>query len=80
VDRREQLPIHGFNIGLFALILVICIVGFKIGKYIAHFGTFTMILVNALLVGLLFVHPHATRGAPASLAAGAVFARARTCR
>jgi len=56
--------IHGFNIGLFALILVICIVGFKIGKYIAHFGTFTMILVNALLVGLLFVHPHATAAHP----------------
>jgi amino acid transporter len=41
--------------------LVLCVVGFRILKWVAHFGTFCMILVNILLVGLLFFHPHATR-------------------
>ncbi len=56
--------INTFNIVLFALILIICIVGFKFGKWVAHFGTFMMILVNLILVGLLFFHPHATAAHP----------------
>jgi amino acid transporter len=52
------------NVGLFLLILVICIVGFKIGKWISHFGTLVMILVNLLLVALLFFHPHASAAHP----------------
>jgi amino acid transporter len=61
---ESKLAIHGFNVGLFVLILFICVVGFKIGKYIAHFGTLTMILVNVLLVALLFVHPHTSAAHP----------------
>jgi len=56
--------IASINIVLFLLILVICIVGFKIGKWISHFGTFMMILVNLLLVVLLFFHPHASAAHP----------------
>jgi amino acid transporter len=56
--------INSFNIILFVLILIICMVGFKIGKWVSHFGTFMMILVNILLVFLLFVHPHATAQHP----------------
>ncbi len=61
---ESKFLIHGFNIGLFLIILLICIVGFRIGKYVSHFGTFTMILVNVLLVALLFFHPHATAANP----------------
>jgi amino acid transporter len=56
--------INVFNISLFTIILIICIIGFKIGKWIAHFGTFMMILVNLILVALLFIHPHATSAHP----------------
>ncbi len=56
--------IHSFNLVLFAIILVICVVGFSIGKWVAHFGTFMMILVNLILVGLLFFHPHTSAAHP----------------
>jgi amino acid transporter len=56
--------INTFNIMLFAIILVICVVGFKTGKWVSHFGTLTMILVNLILVALLFIHPHATAAHP----------------
>ena len=52
------------NIVLFALISIICVVGFGIGKYVAHFGTAVMVLVNLLLVVLLFFHPHASAAHP----------------
>jgi amino acid transporter len=56
--------INTLNVSLFALILALCIVGFGILKWVAHFGTFAMILVNVLLVALLFFHPHATAAHP----------------
>lgn len=56
--------IASINIVLFLLILVICIVGFHIGKWVSHFGTFMMILVNLLLVALLFFHPHTSAAHP----------------
>ena len=56
--------INALNISLFTLILIVCIVGFKAGKWVAHFGTFTMIMVNVLLVALLFFHPHASAAHP----------------
>jgi amino acid transporter len=56
--------INTLNIMLFAIILVVCIVGFKTGKWVAHFGTMTMILVNLLLVALLFIHPHTSAAHP----------------
>lgn len=52
--------IAAMNVGLFALILLVCIPGFGIGKWVSHFGTAIMILVNLVLVALLFYHPHAT--------------------
>jgi amino acid transporter len=56
--------INTFNIVLFTLILIICIIGFKFGKWVAHFGTFMMILVNLILVALLFFHPHTSAAHP----------------
>ncbi len=56
--------INVFNIGLFALVLGIAVVGFKIGKWVSHFGTFMMILVNLLLVALLFIHPGTSAAHP----------------
>ena len=55
---------NALNIGLFALILAVCIPGFGIGKYVSHFGTGVMILVNIVLIVLLFFHPHATPAHP----------------
>jgi amino acid transporter len=56
--------IHSLNIGLFAIVLVVCVVGLRIGKWVAHFGTATIMLINLLLVGLLFYHPHASAAHP----------------
>lgn len=56
--------INTLNVTLFAVILIVCIVGLKVGKWVAHFGTLTMVLVNVLLVVLLFFHPHATAAHP----------------
>lgn len=56
--------IASINIVLFVLILMICVVGFRIGKWVSHFGTTMTILVNLLLVVLLFFHPHASAAHP----------------
>jgi len=62
---EESKPlIHSLNIGLFAIILIVCVVGLRIGKWVAHFGTATIMAVNILLVALLFFHPHATGAHP----------------
>ena len=61
---EDNRVINIFNLTLFAVILVICVVGFSIGKWVAHFGTAMMILVNLILVGLLFLHPHASAAHP----------------
>jgi amino acid transporter len=50
------------DIGLFAAILAINIPGFRLGRWIAHIGTGVLVLVIALLVILLFVHPHTSGG------------------
>ncbi len=54
----------GLNIGLFAMILAICVPGFGIGKYVSHFGTAVMVLVNVVLAVLIFYHPNATAAHP----------------
>jgi amino acid transporter len=56
--------ITGFNVGLFALILLVNIPGLGIGRWVAHFGTGVTLLVVALLVVLLVLHPHATHAHP----------------
>jgi amino acid transporter len=52
------------NIGLFAVILLICVPGFGIGKYVSHFGTAVMVLVNVVLAVLIFYHPHTSPAHP----------------
>ena len=56
--------IYTLDFSLFAVILLICVPGFGVGKYISHFGTAVMILVNLLLVALLFYHPHTSAAHP----------------
>jgi amino acid transporter len=62
----SRVLIMALNVGLFAAILAINIPGFRIGRWIAHFGTAVMVLVIALLAILLVVHPH-TSGASVHL-------------
>lgn len=56
--------IIGLSIGLFLLILLVNIPGFGIGRWVSHFGTVVTVLVAALLMGLLFFHPHASAQHP----------------
>jgi amino acid transporter len=56
--------ITGLNIGLFGLIVLVNIPGFRMGRWIAHFGTGVTLLVIALLAVLLFVHPHTSSSHP----------------
>jgi amino acid transporter len=56
--------ITGLNTGLFALIVLVNIPGFRIGRWIAHFGTGVALLVIALLAVLLFFHPHTSSSHP----------------
>jgi amino acid transporter len=56
--------IAALTIGLFAVILLVNIPGFDIGRWVAHFGTTITVLVTALMMGLLFIHPHATAAHP----------------
>lgn len=52
--------ITGLNLGLFAFILLVCLPGFHIGKWISHFGSAVTVVIAGLLAVLLFYHPHAT--------------------
>ena len=52
--------ILGLSVGLFLLILLVNIPGFGIGRWVSHFGTAVTVLVALLLMGLLFIHPHAS--------------------
>ncbi len=45
---------------LFAIILLVNLPGFGIGKWVSHFGTTVMLLVTFLLMVLLVWHPHQT--------------------
>ncbi len=56
--------ITGLNLGLFTVILLVCLPGFGIGKWVSHFGTAVMILVTLVLIVLLFVHPHSSAAHP----------------
>jgi amino acid transporter len=49
---------------LCAMIFVVNVPGFGIGRWVAHFGTSVTLLVTLLLMGLLFIHPHATATNP----------------
>ncbi len=52
------------NIALFGVILLICIPGFGIGKYVSHFGTSVMVLVNIVLAVLIVYHPNTSAAHP----------------
>jgi len=56
--------IAALTVGLFLVILLVNLPGFGIGRWVSHFGTAVTVLVAALLMGLLFVHPHATAAHP----------------
>lgn len=56
--------ILGLSVGLFLLILLVNLPGFGIGRWVSHFGTAVTVLVTLLLMGLLFVHPHASTTHP----------------
>jgi len=45
------------NVALFSAILLVNIRGFGIGRWVAHFGTATTLMVTAVMVTLLFIHP-----------------------
>ncbi len=46
------------NVCVFAFILAVDIQGFKIGKWVSHFGTAALLGVQFTLVALLFIRPH----------------------
>ena len=52
--------ILGLSVGLFLLILLVNLPGFGIGRWVSHFGATVTVLVSLLLMGLLFLHPHAS--------------------
>ena len=56
--------IAALTIGLFAVILLVNVPGFGIGRWVSHFGAAVTVLVTLLLIGLLFVHPHANQAHP----------------
>lgn len=56
--------IVGLTLALFLFILLINLPGFGIGRWVSHFGTAVTVLVTALLLGLLFIHPGATAAHP----------------
>jgi amino acid transporter len=58
VDSRVF--ITGLNVGLFALIFLVNIPGLGVGRWVAHLGTGIILMVTALLLMLLFLHPHSS--------------------
>jgi amino acid transporter len=63
MEENHEL-ILGLGVGLFLLILLVNLPGFGIGRWVSHFGTAVMVLVTLLMMGLLFVHPHASAAHP----------------
>jgi amino acid transporter len=62
--QENHTLIAALTIGLFAVMLVVNLPGFGIGRWVAHFGTAVTVLVTVLLMGLLFYHPHASTAHP----------------
>jgi amino acid transporter len=56
--------INSLSVGLFAVILLVNIPGFGIGRWVAHFGTAVTVLVTLLLAILIFLHPHSSAAHP----------------
>jgi len=60
----NHLLINSLSVGIFAIILLVNIPGFGIGRWVAHFGTAVTVLVTLLLAVLLFFHPHTSPAHP----------------
>src|ERR1700733_3029306 len=52
---ENHMVIWSLNVGLFALILLACVPGMRIGRWVSHVGTTAMLFVAGLLIVLLFV-------------------------
>jgi amino acid transporter len=61
---ENRVIIYGLNVAIFGLILVVCVVGFRVGRWVSHFGTAATLFVAGLLIALLFVHPGTNQGRP----------------
>lgn len=62
--EESHILINSLSVGLFAVILLVNIPGFGIGRWVSHFGTAVTVLVTLLLTALLFVHPHTSAAHP----------------
>jgi len=60
----NHLVLSILNVGLFVGIFLACVPGLRMGRWISHVGTAATLLVAALLIVLLFVHPQAHPGRP----------------
>jgi APA family basic amino acid/polyamine antiporter len=56
--------IVGLSVAIFLVILLVNLPGFRIGRWVSHFGTAVTVLVALLVMGLLFWHPHAGAAHP----------------
>ncbi len=56
--------INSFSVGIFAIILIVNIPGFGIGRWVSHFGTAVTVLVTLLLGLLILYHPHTSPAHP----------------
>jgi amino acid transporter len=56
--------IVGLSVAIFLVVLLVNLPGFRIGRWVSHFGTAVTVLVALLVMGLLFWHPHAGAAHP----------------
>jgi amino acid transporter len=61
---NSHLLINSFSVGIFAIILIVNIPGFGIGRWVSHFGTAVTVLVTLLLAVLILYHPHTSPAHP----------------
>jgi len=52
--------ILGLSVAIFLVILLVNLPGFGIGRWVSRFGAAVTVLVSLLVMGLLFLHPHAS--------------------
>jgi len=61
---ESHAAIYGLDLALFAGILLVCIPGLRVARWVSHAGTAATLLCAVLLTVLLLVHPHASRAHP----------------
>ena len=62
--ENSHILINSLSVGVFAIILLINIPGFGIGRWVSHFGTAVTVLVTLLLALLIVYHPHTSAVQP----------------